>query len=461
MKLMKYLLPFAMAAYSFTALFADGSYSTTIEAKERDVDAVRDYINTKRVVSVSEKGGQLKISGDLRTEWSYLHARTKGVKQRGYSTRELYPNTVLKEAADSQKPNKGQSKKQQYLAKVKRRETLDKLKAPIPSSEFEVEANLVFDYIADRSWGTIRLQMSNPAGLSEIDRKAYMNDSRRILYGSGKMSNIALRKAFMGYNVWEEGTSRLDVEIGRRRLYDAFESRIQFHSVFDGVLARFTTSFDGMTDFYAKAAAFVVDSSVNHFGYVGEIGFSNIADSGFNLLYSLIHWDRHAPNRYNKHHPLGVRFINSQVTAEYQVSPDFVRLPTKFYGAYLVNHAARANYWTHHHKANDAFYIGCTVGRVERKGDYAFDVTYQYVEAQAVSERDIPGMCKDNPRAFSFYNRHSGGFGNYKGYKIDAFYAVTDNLTFNAYFQNVNQASRKIGGKHHSNEFSLAAIYAF
>ncbi len=458
MKLLKFLLPFAVGACGFTALSADdGAFSTTTEARERDIQAVQDYINTKRAVSVAEKGGELKISGDVRTEWSYLHAKNNGKKQRGYSSRNNYPNSFIKDNLPSKEAYAQMDKKAKYGVRAAK----DAMKAPYASNEFNIEANLVFDYVADRGWGTLRLQMSNPAGLTEIDRKPYMNDSRNILYGSGKLSNLALRKAFMGYNVWEQGTSRFDVELGRRRLYDAFDSKIQFNSIFDGILVRFNTSFEGISDFYAKAAAFVVDYTVNHFGYVGEVGFLNIADSGLDLKYSLIHWDRHAPNRYNKYHPLGVQFINSQVTAAYNLSPDLVRLKTQLYGAYLVNHAAKANHWTHNKKANDAFYLGFRIGDVVRKGDYAFDVAYQYVEAQAISERDVSEMGRDNPRGISFYNRHSGGFANYKGYKIDAFYAITDNLTLNAYYQDVHQASKKIGGKHHSSEFSLAAIFAF
>ncbi len=468
MNLLKFLLPLTVVAQSFAVLTAD-DFSTS-DVRERDSQAVQDYINTKRAVSINEKGGELKISGDIKTEYSHLNARTDGKKQRGYKSRDLYPNSAVKKGLKKLKAgfveaNKKAEKKNPYKFTKDQnwaiQDLKNKLKPPYSSNEFEVEANLVFDYIADDSWGTIKLQMGNNAGILDRERKTWIYDSRKALYGSGEENKLKLRKAFMGYNLWEQGTSRFDVEIGRRRLYDVFDSRVQFYSYFDGLLLRYTSSFEGISDFYIKGGAFVVDHTVNHFGYVGETGFLNIADSGFDLKYSLINWDRKAPNRWNKHHPLGVRFCNSQVTGYYHISPDLLRLKTQLYAAYIVNHAAKSSSWTHHRKANKGYYFGFTTGEVVRKGDYAVDVMYQHVGAQAVSERDISQMGRDNPRGISYYNRRSQGFANYKGYKIDTFYAVTDNWTLEAKYENIHQVCRAIGGKHKSTELTIAAIFAF
>lgn len=464
MKLLKFLLPFALVTNGFSFLAAagedDAGFSSTISERERDIQAVEDYINSKRAVSIKEKGGDLRLSGDIRMEYTYAKAKTDGVVLRGYDSKPI--KELSKKRAEWKKKVKDKATSVDIQeAKDAYKEAKKNLRAPFPTSEFEIEANLVLDYVADRCWGTMRLQMSNPAGLPEIDRKPGLTDSRNMLFGSGSAKNLSLRKAYMGYNVWEQGTSRFDIEIGRRKLYDAFDSQIQFYSMFDGILAKFSSSYEGITDFYAKIAGFVVDQNANHWGRVGEIGFMNIADSGLDLKYSLIDWSKCKRNRYGKKDPMGAKFLNSQITATYNVSPDLVRMKTQLYGAFLVNHKAKKCHQSEYQKANKAYYLGFRLGDVVRKGDYAFDVAYQWVQAQAISERDIYTMGRDNPTSLSLYVKPRGGWANYKGFKIDAFYAITDNWTVNAYVQDVHQQSIKTGGKHHSYQFSIASIFAF
>ena len=153
--------------------------------------------------------------------------------------------------------------------------------------------------------------------------------------------------------------------------------------------------------------------------------------------------------------------MNSQVTTAYNFSPDLISFKAQIYGAGLINHAADATRWTYHKLQNKAYYAGVRVGEVLRKGDIAADFCYQYVQAQAVPERDIAGAARDNPRAMSFYNRRCGGFGNYKGFRVQGLYGVTDNLTIDTHFDRIHQACRAIGGKHRSFEFYIAAIFAF
>jgi hypothetical protein len=281
------------------------------------------------------------------------------------------------------------------------------------------------------------------------------------MFGSGSLDNLVLRKAYLGYNLFEEGTSRFDVEVGRRRLRDVFDSKVMFHNFFDGLLLKYANSFEGMTDFQAKVAAFVVDQTVNHFGYVGELDFMNIMDQGFDFKYAYIHWNKDGVNRYDHHHPRGNRFNVSQFLLAYNLSPDLLRVKSQIYGAYLHNHNASDSSWTHHKKAANAWYAGFRMGEVKRQNDWAFDARYEWVQAQAIPESDVNGIGRDNPRAISFYRRKSQGFANYKGYKLDGLYALTDNLTLNAYYQRVHQESRAIGGQHKSHKFELAAIYAF
>lgn len=465
MRFLKYVLPVAVAACSFGAHVTaeqsfESGYATETQAQQRDMEALQEYIRTKRAITVKEKGGNLMISGDIRGEWYHMHAKTNHKYQRGWKSRKLFPNSYYNQKTPYLS-NKDY-KRLPYLDRVAYRQGRDAIKAPYATNEFDAEANLVFDYIAERGWGTIRLQFSNAAGLTNPERKPMLYDNRRIMYGSGVVNDLALRKCYAGYNFWEQGTSRFDMEVGRRRLYDVFDSKIQFWSWFDGLLARFTSSYEGVTDLSLKAAAFVVDYTVNHYAYAGELGLLNLFDSGLDFKYSLIDWNTlHRPNRFERHHALGTRFCNSQVLLNYTLSPDLVRLKTCLYGAYLYNHAAKANGWFHHKKAADAYYLGARIGEALRKGDYSLELFYQWVKAQAVPEADVSSSGRDNPRGVSLYNRRSGGRANFRGWRLEGFYALTDNWTLNAHFDRIRELDHKIGGQHRSWEFYFGAIFTF
>ena len=465
MKFLRYILPVAVATCGIgVSLRAQGDYEsgygTEMEAQERDMQALQEYIKTKRAITVKEKGGNLMISGDIRGEWYNMHAKTDGKYQRGWKSRKLLPNSIINET--SPKLSRRAYKVMDTKARSGYRSARNNIQAPYATNEFDVEANLVFDYIAERGWGTIRLQLSDAAGVVTPTRKPFLNDNRRLMYGSGELKDLALRKCYAGYNFWEQGTSRFDMEVGRRRLYDVFDSKIEFWSYFDSVLARFTSSYEGIADLSLKAAAFVVDYTVDHYGYVGELGLLNLFDTGLDFKYSLIDWNTlHRPNRFEFCHPLGTQFCDSQVIANYNLSPDLVRLKTCVYAAYLYNHAARATSWTHNMKAADAYYVGTRLGEAVRKGDYSVELFYQWVKAQSVPEWDVSSSSRDNPRAVSFYNRRSGGRANFRGWRLEGLYALTDNWTFNAHFDRIREMQHRIGGSHRSYEFYFGAIFIF
>ncbi|MCE5293303.1 MAG: putative porin [Chlamydiales bacterium] len=432
MKLMKLLLPLAMAVCSLT--LNAGDFSTVQEARERDPDAVLDYLKSKRAVTLAEKGGNLSISGDVKAEWDYMHARSDGKIMRGHKS---------SKRKSCKKPDH----------------------TPFATSEYAVETNLMFDYKTDRTWTAIQFQFDNPMGIRKAsclnDKDGIKKRRKNQLFGSGEQDNIVMRKAYFGYNFLDQGTSRLDLEVGHRRLYDVFDSEVQFYNFFDGATLKYAHSFEGVTDLTAKAAAFVIDMNNNHYGYVGEVGFLNIADTGIDLKYSAIDWQHHGANRYGKKHAWGSEFLVSQYTAAYTLPADWCRWKTKIYGAFLHNSKARKHKHFHNEKAANAWYAGVRMGEVRKKGDWAVEANYQWVEAQSIPETDVSGIKRDNPTGTSLYDHNWGGFANYKGYKLDAFYAFTDNLTLNTSFEKVREVSHRIGHKHRSYQFQVSAIYAF
>lgn len=435
MNLKKYLLPGLVAACGFAAsVFAAEDYATVREARDNtDPRALADFVKSKGMISIQEKGGALMLSGDVRTEWDHVKSHNGGKHLRGNGS-----SHGLKS---------------------------DKPLFTVPSNEFDIEANLMLDYRADRSWGKLRFQFDNAAGIrqrSSDEMNEWQINKKDTLFGSGTLNKLALRQAYMGYNVSEAGTSRLDLEAGRRRLYDVFDSKLQFDNYFDGVLLKYMNSFEGVTDFALKAAAFVINQNVNHFGYVAEADFLNLGDERLDFKYAYTHWHKDGVNIFNKKNGSGSRFNISQFLLAYNFAPDFLRYKTTVYAAYLKNHEAHAKKWTDHKKMGQAFYVGFKVGEPKRQGDWAFEADYQWMQVNAVPEQDVRGIGRDNPRNISVYKKgHKFGFANYKGYELLGMYNLTDNLAIEAGFSRVHQQSRRVGGNHRAWAFELATVYAF
>lgn len=417
------------------------------ELNERDFDALRDFLKTKRALDVSERCSNLTISGDVRTEWRHLDETCCGQRLRGHGATTLFGDR------------------------------------PVSRNDFDIEFNLYFNYVYDRSWAVAQVRYDNTAGVDDNGHPCFEDDeeagegcdmcckekARRCqgdpegYHGSGNCDDLCLKKAYMGYNFFENECSRFDVELGRRgNLYSVFDSNIQFLSRFDGLLLKYDTACECIADMYLHVAGFVVDEKVNHFAYIGEVGFLDIFDSDIDFKYSCINWEKHGINRCFARNPRGFRFINSQFTLAYNLNPDYIGVPVKFYGAFLVNHAARRILVQDHYKhQNIGWYVGILMGKVRKEGDWALELQYQYVEAQAMPDGDAGGICRGNLLNESFTTCSRRGNTNYKGWKLEGLYAVTDNITLDTIVECSKAANSRIGGKHTYSKFEFEAIYAF
>ncbi|MCB1083098.1 MAG: hypothetical protein KDK61_02210, partial [Simkania sp.] len=92
--------------------------------EQRDIEALRDWINTKRQVTVKERGGNLSISGEVRTELQSTNEKKNGIQQRGW--RSSNSGTAMR--------------------------------------AWDIEVNLMLDYRTDRTWATVKLEFDNDAG---------------------------------------------------------------------------------------------------------------------------------------------------------------------------------------------------------------------------------------------------------------------------------------------------------
>lgn len=542
MKVFKYLLPLA----ALLAVFSAGSAQAEVRPKspdsyaneliDRDFDALRDFINSKRTINVEEKDCNLYISGDVRTDWLNTTEKQSGCRIRGGNFAD----------ADG---------------------------VFIGRNEFEIEFNLRFDYVCDRAWAVARVQFDCDAGVSDYAKEccskdchfdkccgdeipccggssssescsgdshqsgshqsgshhsgsrhlkghkksseemkaarksassssssssscsgssedqwtssssgsssssssfdsgsssassSLSNDNRCFcqecdsegFHGSGNSGGLSLKDAYVGYNICCDGATRFDIELGRHaNLYRVFDSEIQFLSRFDGVLLKYSSNWECVADWYLAWAGFVVDYVSDHFAWVTELGALNICDYGVDFKYSFIDWVKQGHNRCGINKPEGFQFRISQFTLAYNF--DVMCMPSRLFGAYLWNHSGKKH--GDCGRQNKGWYVGFEVGKVRHEGDWAFSAQYEVVEAYAIPDGDVSGIGRGN----AFNNSMTANFcgnTNYKGWRLDGVYAITDNLTINPRFDWSTEEDANIGGSHRYTQFKLEAVYAF
>lgn len=409
---------------------ADVQHDDKTDADADDMEALRRWIRDKRLVTVKEIGGDLSLSGEVRTEFQATNERRDDVQQRG---------------------NQGLGLKPMYA--------------------WDVEVNVMLDYRTDRSWAAIKLEFDNDMGQR-----------------SGTVNRIKLEKAYLGGRLVPGDTFTMDAEIGRRYLFNVFDSKVEFSAIFDGLLFRFSKAFFSIGDFYLNAGSFLVNDMTNHYGFVGEIGGLRIANVGLNLKYSLIDWyrpgsesERGMTNQQNQLANLRYRYLVSQFLAAYQFYPDWIgKRLIKFYGAALTNHLAVPNPLAEagvegqaFGKQNWGWYVGLSIGLVKKKGDFAIDANYQWVQAQTIPSFDVSGIGRGNAADAGLYTAFNNGSGgpttratatgncNYSGFEVEGLYAFTDNLTVQQSFKMSYTLDKEIGPDLKYRQYEMEFIYAF
>jgi len=186
MSVFRYLLPTVAAAVMVSSL----GFAQTPES-EKDSKALREYTKMKRGVSVRDKGGDMYLSGDVRFEYQNVTESSNGTSRRGSGTGN--PNHV-----------------------------------------YDVEVNLALDYKADDAWAAVNLEFDNDAGANA--------PSGASIGASGQKDALWLKRAYVGYNLFQVDAAKLDMEVGRRQLYDLFSSVVQFGNQMDGVAFRYANS---------------------------------------------------------------------------------------------------------------------------------------------------------------------------------------------------------------------------
>lgn len=431
------------------------------ELNERDFESLRDFLREKREEDIAAKhlAPEVTLSGDVRFEYRNLHESEVGTRLRG--------------------GNKG-------------RKCIDgkRIGVPISNNDFDVEFRLRLDYITECTWAVAMIQYDDAAGVDSSDLDCNANPFG--WHGSGICDDLCLKMAYWGAHLYKCGCEKLDIELGRRNLYNVFDSRVQFLSRFDGVALRYTNCRDWLGNWYWYSAAFVVDERVNQFAWVSEIGWINILKSGFDLKYSIIDWQKRGRNRCFARNPEGFKFLNSQISAAYNFNAEVIRRKAKIFGAFVYNHEGKhANYYPYKNKhqicrkpddnfkkgakiqipntvftkvaknQNKAWYVGALIGEVDKEGDWSFEVRYEWVQAFAIPDDDLSGIGRGNCLDNAVLASGARGNTNYKGFHFEGLYAITDNLTIDFQFEFTQALNKSIGGSHHFSKFEVETIYAF
>ncbi len=410
-----------LTAFSFLA-FSPLAFTDTIDrendGQDIDVAAVREWMNTKRQVSIKEIGGNLSLSGEVRTEFQKTGETNDGIKQRGSGTK-------------------------------------------YPSSTFDVAVNIMLDYRNDRTWSAIKLEFDNDAGVF-----------------SGTTNKIRMSKAYFGARAFEGDSYYVDFEAGRKKLSTIFDSKLEFSSFFDGILLKYDQSFERIGDFYVHLGAFVINEKVNQYGYVGETGLMNIAGSGFYTKASVIDWDTKQECLHGTSSQAAIAnerrfdFLVSQFLLGYKFYPQKLQKQVTVYLAGLYNFKAKKLAITDNQKANWGSYVGFSIGELKRKGDWALDANYQFLSAQCVPDFDASGVGLGNVNNSGFYTTelnnttlttksNAGGNVNFRGISVTLDYLLSNNLTLQQQWLQSVTLDTDIGPYRKFKQYEIEFIYGF
>lgn len=469
MEFKKYALVGAMAAGLMHPMILSADFESNSQVDEKNMKAIREYIDAKRNISVKEKGGSLRIGGDVRFE--------------GTKVREIRDGYVITGSKGGSAFGTAASGGSGYS---------------YPSVSYDVEASLSFEYRKEKSYADVLLKFNHNAGLDTKNYTpntdvAFIQDEYSDSYKPTD-SKIKLAKAYFGQEIWSDGMHSVDVNVGRQRLYDLFDSRIMFFRRFDGVALKYKGSVEGIGRPHASWGTMMIADRADHYGHIGEIGMAHILDTPFSLKYAYVDLaksgtysdgtygsdDGHVGNTSNTRSQLFYRHFNykvSQLLGYFDVPAEYTwGKQTKLYAAYALNHKGKKRADFNGRRKNRAWYAGFTYGKIRAQGDYVLDLNYQWVQAESVPELDSGGLAIGlNASNQSIAYNPAAGFNNYKGFVGNLSYLATEDIMLVGKFAHTNaedstfaksSAANSKGwqpatARHSFTKVELEAIYSF
>ena len=308
----------------------------------------------------------------------------------------------------------------------------------------------MLDYRADNTWGTIKLEFDNDAGVFH-----------------STTNKIRIEKAFWGVRLFNTDLYTMDIEIGRRFLFTTFDSKLEFSALADGVFWKNDWSIDKYGDLYIHLLGMIVDADNAQYAFLGEIGWLGIMDTGLYLKYSLADWD-------NKPGPQFDYIVNQWLLGYKWIPKKFGKLVMPYLGV-LWNPAAARTRFTNFKKANLGAYLGISLGELRKQWDWAFDANYQVAQAQVVPGFDSNGIGLGNAAGVGLYTTRTdetgpvlaGGSGqasgknNFRGFMLTLDCLLTDNLNVQQQWLQACTLDKDIGPWRRFKQYEIEFIYGF
>lgn len=454
MNLFKNALLWAFSASLLSFGVAEAA-SDQKSSNQLDIDdgenALRGFINSKRKIPLKNKVNNLKISGEMHTEWGYQTERLDGDILNTF--------TYQQDQAD---PSTGAVFLKDDKILIGRH---------YPSLRFD----LFVDWDYKNMYVRTDVRFDNGMGVDDTKWLPRIDDGG--YHGSGIKNGLNLKQAYVGYEVFKCGTDRLIVELGRRgNLYKVFESEIAFNARFDGIFLEYTSQRGNVGNWYVDLAGLVVDSVSNHFSWGTEVGIEDILKSGWDAAYTFVDWHKSGQNRFFVENPQGFRFKVSQWRLKW-FKDDFMGKgrSIQLFGAFLMNHTPSkvtnidlfpfnsSVYLAQKRKIgrkNTGAYVGVQYGEVMHEGDWFVKGVVAYLEAQAIPDNDVRNIGTGNAlgETFTAFGR---GNTNWKGFYLRTGYALTENFVVEAGLDRSWAIDASIAGSRSYTRWVVETTYSF
>lgn len=439
---------FTGTAVIYAADDNDGETFFQQEIEENDEDELLNFINAKRSIPLADKSKNLSIAGEVHLEWNYQKEKHDGEDIRYYFVKEIqnFNNGIL---------NTGE-----VIA--------------IGDNDFDGQFDFFVDWKTERTWARTHLRYDNALGVvdnqigPEIDPQGY--------HGSGNVDNLALKEAYIGYEIFKNDDHRLTIELGRRgNIYKVLYSEIQFASRLDGIILKYAGKLGTfIEDWYLTAIGLNVDERATQYAWAIELGLNNILDSGVDFKYSFIDWEKKGKNRYLVKHPLGFRFKVSQWSLVYNTAPSWLgSQPLELSAGILMNHIPAR--WTYVDadldpvkyypkkvrigRQNMGGFFNIQYREITKEGDWFASALIGYCEAQCIPDNDVRNIGTGNFERLSM-TAYGRGNTNWKGYCLKVGYAMTNNWVVETQY-NHSWNIKNIAGTAGYTRYTLESIYSF
>lgn len=425
----------------------DGETFFQQEIEENDEDELLNFINAKRSIPLADKSKNLSISGEVHFEWNYQNQKINGKNVRQYIFREaeewgneiFIPNDTIK----------------------------------VGPNDYDAQFDFFLDWKSDRTWARTHLRYDNSCGV--IDNGLDQQIDPQGYHGSGNVDNLALKEAYVGYEIFKCDDHRLTIELGRRgNIYKVLYSEVQFASRLDGVILKYAGKLGKyIEDWYLTAVGFVVDERATQYAWAAEIGLNNLLNSGIDFKYSFIDWKKKGENRYFIKHPLGFRFKVSQWTLLYNTPDWLCNQPLELSLAFLMNHTPAGYTFINVNPNRGAYtakkvkigtqnlggFVNIQYREINKEGDWFASALFGICQAQCIPDNDVRNIGAGNLLHESMTSDGRGNT-NWKGYCFKLGYALTDNWVFETQY-NHSWSLKTIAGTEGYTRYTLESIYSF